>query len=40
MMQKSRNQVDRSIKAKGNVTIETLRRAAAMVGRDLRVELV
>jgi DNA-binding phage protein len=40
MMQTSRNQVDRILKAKGNVTIETLQRAAALVGRELRVELV
>ncbi len=40
MMQTSRNQVDRILKAKGNVTIETLQRAAAIVGRELRVELV
>ena len=36
----SRAQVDRILKAKGNVTIETLRRAAALVGRELRLELV
>jgi len=28
------------LKAKGNVTIETLQRAAALVGRELRLELV
>jgi hypothetical protein len=33
-MQTSRAQVDRILKAKGNVTIDTLRRAAALVGRD------
>jgi antitoxin HicB len=33
-------QVDRILKAKGNITIETLQRAAALVGRDLRLELV
>lgn len=33
-------QVDRILKAKGNVTIETLQRAAALVGRELRLELV
>ena len=36
----SRAQVDRILKAKGNVTIETLQRAAALVGRKLRLELV
>jgi DNA-binding phage protein len=39
-MQTSRAQVDRSLKAKGNVTIDTLRRAAALVGRELRLELI
>ena len=39
-MQTSRAQVDRILKAKGNVTIETLQRAAALVGRELRLELV
>ncbi len=39
-MHTSRAQVDRVLKAKGNVTIETLQRAAALVGRELRVELV
>ncbi len=36
----SRAQVDRILKAEGNVTVETLRRAAALVGKELRVELV
>jgi len=27
-------------KTKGNVTIETLQRAAALIGRELRLELV
>jgi hypothetical protein len=27
-------------KAKGNVTVETLQRAAALVGRELRLELI
>ena len=36
----SRAQVDRILKAKGNVTIETLQRAAALVGRELRLELI
>lgn len=39
-MQTSRAQVDRILKAKGNVTIETLQRAAALVGRELRLGLV
>ena len=36
----SRAQVDRILKAKGSVTIETLQRAPALVGRELRLELV
>lgn len=40
LMHTSRAQVDRILKAKGNVTIESLQRAAALVGRELRVELV
>ena len=40
LMDTSRAQVDRILKAKGNVTIETLQRAAALVGRKLRLELV
>ena len=39
-MRTSRAQVDRILKAKGNVTIETLQRAAALIGRELRLELV
>ncbi len=39
-MHTSRAQVDRILKAKGNVTIDTLQRAAALVGRELRPELV
>lgn len=39
-MNTSRDQIDRILKAKGNVTIETLQRAAALVGRELRLELV
>lgn len=39
-MHTSRAQVDRILKAKGNVTIESLQRAAALVGRRLRVELI
>ncbi len=40
MMHTSRAQVDRILNAKGNVTVETLQRAAALVGRELRLELV
>jgi transcriptional regulator with XRE-family HTH domain len=40
LMHTSRAQVDRILKAKGTVTIESLQRAAALVGRELRVELV
>jgi transcriptional regulator with XRE-family HTH domain len=40
LMQTSRAQVDRILKAKGNVTIETLQRAASLVGRELRLELI
>jgi antitoxin HicB len=39
-MHTSRSQVDRILKAKGNITIETLQRAAALVGRELRLELI
>lgn len=39
-MKTSRAQVDRILKAKGNVTIETLQRAAKLIGRELRLELV
>ena len=39
-MHTSRAQVDRILKAKGNVTVESLQRAAALVGRQLRLELV
>jgi len=39
-MHTSRAQVDRILKAKGNITIETLQRAAALVGRELRLELI
>ena len=39
-MQTSRAQVDRILNAKGNITIETLQRAAAILGRELRLELV
>jgi antitoxin HicB len=40
LMHTSRAQVDRILKAQGNVTIATLQRAASLVGRDLRLELV
>jgi antitoxin HicB len=40
LMNTSRAQVDRILKAKGNVTIETLQRAAALVGRQVRLELL
>jgi len=40
LMNAGRAQVDRILKAKGNVTIETLQRAAALVGRQVRLELV
>jgi hypothetical protein len=40
-MHTSRTQIDRMLDpAAGNVTIETLQRAAALVGRRLKVELV
>jgi antitoxin HicB len=41
LMETSRTQVDRLLDPKsGNVTLETLQRAAHFVGRELRVELV
>lgn len=41
MMNTSRTQVDRMLNPKdGNVTIETLQRAAEVLGRRVRVELV
>jgi hypothetical protein len=39
-MNTSRAQVDRLLGAKGNITIATLQRAAGLVGRKLRLELV
>jgi hypothetical protein len=39
-MHTSRAQLDRVLNAKTNVTVETLQRAAALVGRELRLELV
>lgn len=38
-MHTSRAQVDKILKATGNVTIDTLQRAAALVGRGIRIEL-
>jgi DNA-binding phage protein len=38
-MHTSRAQLDRVLKADGNVTLETLQRAAALVGHELHVEL-
>jgi antitoxin HicB len=40
LMNTSRAQVDRILRAQGNVTVETLQRAAVLVGRQLRLELV
>jgi len=41
MMHTSRTQIDRVLDPEdGNVTIETLRRAAALVGRKVHLELV
>jgi antitoxin HicB len=41
LMHTSRAQIDRILDPdKGNVTIETLQRAAALLGRQLRLELV
>jgi antitoxin HicB len=41
MMRTSRTQLDRILNPKsGNATLETLQRAAKIVGRELRVELV
>lgn len=39
-MQTSRAQLDRILNARGNITIDSLQRAADLVGRKLRVELV
>lgn len=36
----SRAQVDLILKGKGSLTIETLQQAAALIGRELRLELV
>jgi antitoxin HicB len=41
LMETSRAQLDRLLDPKGgNVTLETLQRAARVLGRELRVELV
>ncbi len=40
LMHTSRAQIDRILKAHGNVTIETLQRAASLVGRELRIQMV
>jgi hypothetical protein len=40
LMHTSRAQIDRILGARGNVTIESLQRAASLVGRELRVEMV
>ena len=41
LMHTSRTQIDRVLDpADGNVTIETLQRAAAMVGRRVQLELI
>jgi antitoxin HicB len=40
LMQTSRAHVDRILQAKGNVTIDSLQRAAVLLGRELRLELV
>jgi hypothetical protein len=40
LMNTSRAQLDRILTARGNVTIESLQRAASLVGRELRLELV
>ena len=41
LMQTSRTQIDRVLDPKdGNVTIETLQRAAAIVGRRVQLELI
>jgi transcriptional regulator with XRE-family HTH domain len=39
-MHTSRAEVDRILKPKGNVTIESLQRAAALVRRELRLQLI
>lgn len=39
-MKTSRVQVDRILNAKSNVTVETLQRAASLLGREIRLELV
>lgn len=38
-MHTSRAQINRVLNAESNVTLETLQRAAALVGREIRLEL-
>lgn len=40
MLKTSRTQVDRLLNPKNDVTLSTLQRAAAIVGRRIRIELV
>ena len=40
LMNTSRAQVDRILQAKGNVTLVSLQRAAALLGRKVKLELV
>lgn len=40
LLQTSRTQVDRLLDPKNDVTLSSLQRAAAMVGRRVRIELV
>ncbi len=40
LMHISRAQVDRVLRAQGNVTNQTVQRAASLVGRELRIDLV
>ena len=40
LLKTSRTQVDRLLSAKGDITLSSLQRAAAMVGRRVTIELV
>ncbi len=40
LMHTSRAQIDRILNAKSNVTVDSLQRMAALMGRELRLELV
>ena len=40
MLKTSRSQVDRLLNARSDVTLSSLQRAAALVGRKLRIELI